>query len=133
MGGFRGSQGRAQRSYFCHPLQEALLAMVIAAGGCSSAAKNSISSSEFERGCSVDSDCVAVYEGILRCCPVGACPNAAINKSRHAAYTSTAVSRTPSCTDVPCLQLTVICRYAAVCDSGTCLFEDPAIDAASQD
>ena len=133
MGELRSSQGRSQRSDFWQPLKEALLSMVIAAGGCSSAPKNSISASEFERGCSVDSDCVAVYEGTLRCCPVGACPNAAINQSRYAAYTSTAASRTPSCTNVPCLQLVVICRSAAVCASRTCMFENPAIDAASHD
>jgi hypothetical protein len=108
--------------------------VLAAVGGCGASATHSVTASDFQQSCSVDSDCVAVYEGTLGCCGPG-CPNAAINQTSHAAYDSTVSSRTPTCSPAdPCVGLTaVICRAGAVCANGTCAFQQPAADASSPD
>ena len=94
-----------------------LFCLVTAIGGCSSAPNHSIATSEFQRGCSADSDCVPVYEGMLSCC--GACPNAAVNQVGYDAYQSAVSTRAPSCNpEPPCAALS--CSAQAACSNGTC-------------
>lgn len=115
------------------PLKHALILLLTVGGGCTSAVAHSISTSEFQRSCSVDSDCVPVYEGTLTCCALGECPNAAINQLSYTAYKSTAASRKPTCDGVPCLAITITCRSAVICTGGMCAFEQPGTDAAGLD
>ena len=115
------------------PLKHALILVLMVGGGCTSAIAHSISTSEFQRSCSVALDCVPVYEGTLTCCALSECPNAAINQLSYTAYKSTAASRKPTCDSVPCLAITIICKSAAICTGGTCAFEQPGIDAAGLD
>ena len=115
------------------PLKHALILVLTVGGGCTSAAAHSISTLEFQRSCSIDSDCVPVYEGTLTCCALAECPNAAINQLSYPAYKSTAASRKPTCDGVPCVAITVVCKSAAICAGGTCAFVQPATDAAALD
>jgi hypothetical protein len=134
MSKFAGTLGaRARRSHLRWPLKHALILVLMVGGGCTSAVAHSISTSEFQRSCSVDSDCVPVYEGTLTCCGLGECPNAAINQLSYTAYKSSAASRKPTCDGVPCLAITITCKSAAICTGGTCAFEQPGIDAAGLD
>lgn len=127
------SRGAARRSRLRWLFGYALSLVLMIGGGCTSAVPHSISTSEFQRSCSVDADCVPVYEGTLTCCGLGECPNAAINQSSFTAYKSTAAARKPTCDGVPCLAITILCKSAAVCTGGTCAFEHPGTDAAGLD
>ena len=129
----QSSHGVARRLRLHWAFKHALILVLMVGGGCTSAVAHSISTSEFQRSCSVDSDCVPVYEGTLTCCGLGECPNAAINQLSYTAYKSTAASRKPTCNGVPCLAITIICKSAAICTGGTCAFEQPGIDAAGLD
>jgi hypothetical protein len=129
----RALSASARRLRLRWPLKHALILVLMVGGGCTSAVTHSISTSEFQRSCSVDSDCVPVYEGTLTCCGLGECPNDAINQFSYTAYKSTAASRKPSCEGVPCLAITIICKSAAICTGGTCAFEQSGTDAAGLD
>ena len=101
--------------------------LVAAIGGCHAGGSlsdlnenHSISASEFQQSCAVDSDCVAVYQGTLTCCG-GSCPNAAVNQVGYSAYASAVASRTPMCNpEPPCAALS--CLAGAICSNGTCQF-----------
>jgi hypothetical protein len=97
------------------------LLFLMALGGCGP--EHRIAASEFPRGCSVDSDCAAVYEGMLTCCG-GGCPNAAINQTSLSAYEAAASSRTPTCSPAPpCASISLMnCPGTVRCVSGTCNF-----------
>jgi len=104
------------------------------AGACNSTDSRSVSACEFNRSCTVDSDCVPVYEGTLGCCGPG-CSNSAINTASYGAYQSAVAGREPTCsTAFPCAQLTdAICRSGAVCAGGTCQLKEIPADASSPD
>ena len=85
-----------------------------------------ISTSDYPRSCSTDSDCAAVYEGTIGCCGAS-CPNAAINQMSLPAYEAAISSRTPMCSPAPpCVFIPVDrCPGAVSCVSGTCTFQTP--------
>jgi len=132
MRGFaRSSFAPARRLHW--PLVPALIIWLAGVGGCSSG-DHSVFASEFQRGCSVASDCVPIYEGALGCCG-GACPNAAINQASYAAYESAVAKRTPKCSpEPPCVFIPDdVCMAGAICAGGTCAFVQLGADAASPD
>ena len=90
--------------------------------GCGGAVSHTISASEFQDTCSVDTDCTDVCVGSLGCCGCG-CPNAAINQASYPAYESAFSSREPHCDPaLPCAALTTEeCRTGAMCTNGTCV------------
>jgi hypothetical protein len=111
-----------------------LIACVLAGafGGCSSET-HSIEASEFQRSCSVDSDCVAIYEGTIGCCGLG-CPNAAVNQVGYSAYETAVSTRTPTCSPrPPCNYSRPVCRGGVACSNGTCTFNPLAPDASAAD
>lgn len=65
--------------------------------GTSMAAANAqtIEASAFDRSCTVDADCVGVFEG--RACAACKCPNAAIAKKDQQKFDSELTSRTAEC------------------------------------
>ena len=100
--------------------------LVLLAGwftGCGGSVSHTISATEFQTSCSVDTDCVDVYVGSLACCGDG-CPNAAISQASYSAYEAALSSRTPICDPAPpCLALTnAECKVGAACTNGTCAF-----------
>jgi len=109
--------------------------LLLAAGGCGGGGTtHSIAASEFQVSCSIDADCVSVYEGTIGCCG-GGCPNAAINKASTTAYDAALASRTPQCSPAPpCADFArPICPTAAICDNGTCAYAQLGADAAASD
>jgi len=105
--------------------------LIAAISGCNSGGNHSIAASEFQQSCSVDSDCVPVYEGTLGCC--GACANAAVNQVGYTAYQKAASDRRPTCNvQPPCPAFTdVLCKAGAICSNGTCAFEHVEPDAST--
>jgi hypothetical protein len=105
--------------------------LVGALAGCGSGENHSIATSEFQRSCTADSDCVAVFEGTLGCCG-GNCPNGAVNQVGYPDYEAALAKRTPICSPAPpCAAVTnIACRAGAICASGTCVFAPLGADAA---
>ena len=76
-----------------------------------------LSTAGFDKSCSADTDCVAVFEG--NACAGCRCDNAAIAKSAEKDYRKERAIREDRCTNVPpcdadCAQVSV------VCNAGTC-------------
>jgi hypothetical protein len=113
-----------------------LLCLACLLGACSSSSSSShtVSADEFNRSCTVDADCVAVYEGPIGCCGPG-CSNAAVNTASYNAYQTAVTARQPTCAVAyPCgLWTNEICRAGATCAGGTCAFRDLSTDASSSD
>ena len=111
--------------------------LAVAIAGCHSGGSlseqtqnHSIAASEFQQSCTVDADCVAVYEGTLTCCG-GSCPNAAVNQVGYSAYASAVASRTPMCNpEPPCAALS--CLSGAICANGSCQFSPAGTTDAGQ-
>jgi hypothetical protein len=101
----------------------ALVLFAVWFAGCGGSVAPSISASEFQSNCSVDTDCVDVCVGSLGCCGCG-CPNAAINQASYPAYQSAFSAREPRCEPaLPCPAFwSEGCRTGAVCTNGTCAF-----------
>lgn len=96
-----------------------VLVLVLIAG-CSEA-KHSISASDYDRSCSADADCVAIYEGSIGCCGVVACPNAAINAADSERYMSDVASRTETCSPAPPCVAPIDCpTIHPVCSNQVC-------------
>jgi len=93
--------------------------LMVACGG--GDGDHSIDTSRYSRGCSVDADCVGVYQGTLGCCG-GGCPNAAIAVTDHDAYVAALAAQTPMCNPAPpCADQTVACEQkSALCVGGMC-------------
>jgi hypothetical protein len=127
------SQELDWRSYRSWLAKHTLVLVLMVGAGCKSDVPHSISTSGFQRGCSVDSDCIPVYEGTLTCCRTFECPNAAISLVDYTKYETTAASRRPTCEGVPCLAITITCKSAAVCSDGMCMYHQPGRDASSPD
>jgi hypothetical protein len=86
-------------------------------GGTAESSTKTIKASEFDRSCTADGDCVAVFEGLV--CTQCKCPNAAIAKKDQAKLGSALVDRSAGCPatdDVECAP----CPPASVrCDPDT--------------
>jgi len=115
-----------------------LCCLAAAIGGChsqlsgGSGENHSIAASEFQQSCTVDSDCVPVFQGTLSCCG-GSCPNAAVNQVGYSAYESAVAIRTPTCNpEPPCAVTDVFCKSAAICAGGTCAFTTAGTNDAGQ-
>ena len=78
--------------------------------------------SDYSQSCSGDSDCVAVYAGILGCCG-GSCANAAIAMASYAGYQHDLSVKVPKCVPPPpCafLSATECGTPPPRCDNGVC-------------
>lgn len=87
-----------------------MVGIVLALGMACSTPKSedhAVRASDYDRTCSVASDCVAVTEGTIGCCGLLICPNAAIAVSSSNAYQHDLDARHPECIPPPpCVALT---------------------------
>jgi hypothetical protein len=82
---------------------------------------HTVSTTGFSRACTVDSDCVPVFEGDT--CAACTCPNTAIASSQMSAYDSLEGAAHAGCCDVGVCGCPAL---AATCQSGTCSLYPPA-------
>jgi hypothetical protein len=92
-----------------------ILGLAMAGFGCGGGdtGSHSVNASDYDRACSQDSDCVAVYSGKIGCC--GDAPNSAIAQDNYSQYQSDYSSRHPVCIPAPpCAPLSYTTTVACV-------------------
>jgi hypothetical protein len=83
---------------------------------------HTVRASDYNQSCSGDSDCVAVYAGVIGCC--WGCPNAAVAMTSYASFQHDLTVKTPRCVPAPpCFDPTAnACGTPSPrCDHGLCI------------
>ncbi|HSZ81229.1 MAG TPA: hypothetical protein VLA14_03055 [Polyangia bacterium] len=91
------------------------------------ASSHAVAAKDYPQSCADVIDCAPITEGVIGCCGLEACPNAAIRADAVARYMSDLDARTPHCIPAPpCLALPPCAGGRIACTNGVCELLEPS-------
>ena len=90
------------------------------------ASSHAVAAKDYPQSCADVIDCAPITEGVIGCCGLEACPNAAIRADAVARYMSDLDARTPHCIpEPPCVALPPCMGGRIACTNGVCELLEP--------
>jgi hypothetical protein len=87
---------------------------------------HAVAAKDYPRSCVDVIDCAPITEGVIGCCGLEACPNAAIRADALARYMSDLTERTPTCSpSPPCAPPPTCAGGRIACTDGVCALLEP--------